>query len=139
MEREKRGKESVKESENKGGGGRDYIFLCLIDLKSALCHVEKLCFRQRCFVWVITAALAAKGTGRIHSYIYTLRSAAFLPLAQCFWPVHVQPLSCPFAAFTLPDVSAQAIFMKEWLSVWHWQTIFQMDSLNGQTVSTITR
>lgn len=60
----------VKERENKGEVGRDYIFQCPIDLKSALCHVVKLCFRQRCFVWVITAALAATPSGRIHSYIY---------------------------------------------------------------------
>lgn len=82
----------VKERENKGNGGRDY-FRCPIDLKSALCHVEKLCYRQRCFVWVITAALLRNPPAE--DTHYKLRSPAFLPLAQCFWPAHVQPLSCP--------------------------------------------
>lgn len=46
-------------------GDRDYVFHVLTDLRGALCHVVKLCFRPRRFVWVITAALAAKPSSRI--------------------------------------------------------------------------
>lgn len=60
MWKEKRKGGKVCLCETKIKQGRDKIFQCSIDLKSALCHVDKLCFRQRCFVWVITFALTAK-------------------------------------------------------------------------------
>lgn len=83
----------VREEKTRKRGGEIAFFRCPVDLKSALCHVVKLCFRQRCFVWVITAALAAKTSDRIHSYIYTLKSPSLL--AEFIWPVETQPLSCP--------------------------------------------